>query len=377
MARPRRAISLAMSEFSEADRAFMAQALALAERGLCTTTPNPRVGCVIVRDGLAIGEGFHARAGEAHAEINALIDAKARGHDPRGATLYVTLEPCNHTGRTPPCTEAIIAAGVSRVVAAMADPDPAARHGAQRLRAAGIAVEVGLGEDAARELNAGFISRVTRGRPWVRMKVAASLDGRTALADGTSQWITGEAARVDAHRFRARACAVMTGIGTVLHDDPQLTVRHVAAARQPRRVVVDRRAETPPAARLLHGGDTLIVTAGGRNPAWPSGVEVLELPDAEGRVDLPALMHALGTRGINELHVEGGAGLNGALIGAGLVDELLLYVAPCLIGDPARGIAAFPLGLASLDARVALAIRAIDRVGCDLRVVARMTGKEA
>jgi len=361
-----------MTEYSEVDRAFMARSLALAERGLFTTTPNPRVGCVIVRDGVAIGEGFHARAGEAHAEVNALIDTKARGHDPRGATLYVTLEPCNHTGRTPPCTDAIIAAGIARVVAAMADPDPAARHGAERLRAAGIDVEIGLDEDAARELNAGFISRVTRGRSWMRMKVAASLDGRTALADGESQWITGEAARADAHRFRARACAILTGIGTILRDDPQLTVRHVATTRPPRRIVVDRRAETPPAARVCTGGDTLIVTAGGRNPEWPRGVEVLELPDAEGRVDLTALMHALGAQGINELHVEAGAGLNGALLAAGLVDELLLYVAPCLLGDPARGIAAFPGGLASLDARVPLAIHAIDRVGDDLRVIARI-----
>ncbi len=366
-----------MTGYSEADRGFMARALALAERGMFTTTPNPRVGCVIVRDGVVIGEGFHARAGEAHAEVNALIDAKAGGHDPSGAALYVTLEPCNHTGRTPPCTDAIIAAGIKRVVAAMADPDPSAHRGAERLRAAGVAVEVGLGCDAARELNAGFVSRVTRGRPWVRLKVAASLDGRTALANGKSQWITGEGARADAHRWRARACAILTGIGTVLHDDPQLTVRHVATTRQPRRIVVDRRAETPPSASVIAGGDTLIVTAGGRNPAWPPGVDVLELPDAEGRVDLGALMSALGTRGFNELHVEAGAGLNGALIAAGLVDEALLYLAPCLLGDPARGIATFPGGLASLDARVRLAIHAIDRVGDDLRVLGRIIGKEA
>ncbi len=366
-----------MTAYSEADRALMARALAQAERGLFTATPNPRVGCVVVRAGSVIGEGFHAQAGEAHAEVNALNDARAAGQDPRGATLYVTLEPCNHTGRTPPCSDAIIAAGIKRVIAAMADPDPAARHGAARLRAAGIDVDIGLGEDAARELNAGFISRVTRGRPWVRMKVAASLDGRTALADGRSQWITGEAARADAHRFRARACAILTGIGTVLHDDPQLTVREVVTTRQPRRIVVDRRAETPPAARIIAGGDTLIVTAGGRNPAWPRGVDLLKLPDADGRVDLAALMQALGSRGVNELHVEAGAGLNGALLDAGLVDELLLYVAPCLLGDPARGIAAFPGGLASLEARVPLAIRAIDRVGDDLRVLARIIRKEA
>ncbi len=217
-----------MTAFSDADRAHMARALVLAERGLHTTTPNPRVGCVIVKDGAVIGEGWHERAGEAHAEVNALADARSRGHDPRGATLYVTLEPCNHAGRTPACTDAVLAAGVGRVVAAMADPNPEAADGAARLRAAGIAVDVGLFADEARELNIGFVSRMTRGRPWVRMKAAASLDGRTALASGESQWITGEAARADGHGWRARACAVLTGIGTVRQDDPQLTVRAIA-----------------------------------------------------------------------------------------------------------------------------------------------------
>ena len=220
----------------------MARALALAENGLYTTTPNPRVGCVIVKNGEVIGEGWHQRAGEAHAEVNALADARARGHDPRGSTLFSTLEPCNHNGRTPACTEAVIAAGVARVVVAMADPNPEAAGGAARLRAAGVAVDVGLLGSAAHELNIGFVSRVTRGRPWVRMKVAASLDGRTALVSGESKWITGEMARSDGHRWRARACAILTGIGTVLQDDPQLTVRAVATPRQPLRIVIDRHA---------------------------------------------------------------------------------------------------------------------------------------
>ena len=365
-----------MISSSDGGRAHMARALALAGRGLYTATPNPRVGCVIVKDGAVIGEGWHERTGAPHAEVNALADARARGHDPRGATLYVTLEPCNHTGRTPPCTDAVIAAGIGRVVAAMADPNPTAAHGGLRLRAAGIAVDIGLLEDEARELNIGFVSRMTSGRPWVRMKAAASLDGRTALASGASQWITGEAARADGHAWRARACAILTGIGTVRQDDPQLSVRGVATPRQPRRVVIDRHGETPPDARVLAGEGALIVTAGARNPLWPSGVEVLAMPDRDGRVDLAALMRALGERGTNELHVEAGGKLSGALLAAGLVDELLLYLAPCLLGDPARGIAEFRNGLEQLSDRVALAIRDVARVGDDLRVQARVVRKD-
>jgi len=212
------------------DREFMARALALAERGLFTATPNPRVGCVIARDGQMLGEGWHERAGEAHAEVRALADVRARGHEGRGATAYVTLEPCNHHGRTPPCTDALLAAGIARVVAAMRDPNPLAAHGAERLTAAGVAVDFGLLEEQARELNLGWIKRVQRGLPWVRLKIAASLDGRTALDNGVSQWITGPAARADGHRWRARACAILTGIGTVLKDDPQLTVRASTSA---------------------------------------------------------------------------------------------------------------------------------------------------
>jgi diaminohydroxyphosphoribosylaminopyrimidine deaminase/5-amino-6-(5-phosphoribosylamino)uracil reductase len=355
----------------------MARALELAGRGLHTTTPNPRVGCVIVSDGEVIGEGWHERAGAPHAEAAALADAAARGHDPRGATAYVTLEPCNHTGRTPPCADALVAAGIARVVAAMRDPDWHAAQGADRLRAAGVAVECGLMAAESAELNVGFVSRVTRGRPWVRLKMAASLDGRTALVSGESQWITGEAARADGHLWRARACAILTGIGTVLQDDPRLDVRAVATPRQPRKVIVDRHGQLPVSARILAGGDALIVTNGARNPDWPASVEVLPLPDADGRVDLAAMMDELGARGINELHVEAGGKLNGALLDAGLIDEVLLYVAPCLIGDPARGVAEFPGGLARLADRVALSLLAVDRIGDDLRVIARVTAKDA
>jgi len=356
----------------DTDRSLMARALALAARGLWTTSPNPRVGCVIARDGEVIGEGFHERAGEAHAEVAALADARARGHDPAGATLYVTLEPCNHTGRTPPCTDAVIAARVARVVAAMADPNPLAARGAERLRAAGIAVDIGVLESEARELNIGFVHRVTRGRPWVRMKLATSLDGRSALADGTSRWITGAAAREDGHRYRARACAVLTGIGTVRHDDPQLTVRAVPTSRQPLRVVVDRDAATPPGAKVLAGGATLVVTAGARNPAWPLGVESIALPDAAGRVDLAALLAELARRGVNELHVEAGAGLNGALLAGGHVDEIVAYLAPLVLGDPARGVADFGAGLRQLADGVRLRFHDVARIGDDLRVIARV-----
>ena len=351
----------------------MARALALAERGLFTTTPNPRVGCVIAANGVVVGEGWHERAGSPHAEVNALADVAAHGRSARGATMYVTLEPCNHTGRTPPCVDAVIESGVTRVVVAVADPNPTAGRGVQRLRAAGIAVDMGLCADDAREQNIGFFSRMTRGRPWVRMKAATSVDGRTALASGESKWITGEAARADGHRWRARACAMLTGVGTVHQDDPQLTVRAIPTSRQPRRIVIDRHAETPASARVLLGGDVLIVTASAkRNPAWPANVEHLALPDANGRVDLPALMRKLGEMEVNELHVEAGGKLNGALLAAGLVDELLLYVAPCIIGDPARALAEFPSPLAQLSDRIALSLRDITRLDDDLRIVARV-----
>lgn len=363
-----------MNEFTDADRTFMARALELAARGLYTTTPNPRVGCVIVRDGTVVGEGFHARAGAPHAEVEALADAARRGADVRGATMYVTLEPCNHHGRTPPCVDAVLAAGIGRVVAALPEPWREAAGGADRLRAAGVAVETGLCEDEAREQNIGFVARIARGRPWVRTKIAASLDGRTALANGTSQWITGDAARTDGHAWRARACAILTGIGTVLQDDPQLSVRAVATPRQPRRVIVDRHGQTPASARVLAGADVLIVTAGERNPAWPATVETLALPDARGRVDLAALMAALAARDVNELHVEAGAKLNGALLDAGLVDEVLLYMAPAALGDPARGMFERAAPLAALAQRTEFAWHDVQRVGDDLRLVARRLG---
>ena len=358
--------------FSAADHEFMARALQLAEQGLYSTTPNPRVGCVIVNDGLVVGEGWHRRAGEAHAEVHALRAAAGKAS---GATAYVTLEPCSHYGRTPPCADALIAAGVTRVVAAMQDPNPAVSgNGLARLRASGVAVDCGLLASAAEELNIGFVSRMTRGRPWVRMKLATSLDGKTALENGASQWITGAAARQDGHRWRARACAILSGIGTVLADNPLLNVRGVESSRQPLKVLIDSRLELPLDARLLAGAEVLLVTVSAdlekANALRERGVEILSLPNASGKVDLPELMQELGRRGINEVHVEGGYRLSGALVAAGLVDELLLYQAPCLIGDAARGMLDMP-ALLSLENKQQLTIRDVRMVGADLRVLAR------
>src|SRR6202158_6560291 len=359
------------------DREMMTRARALAQRGLFTTTPNPRVGCVIARDSLVLGEGWHERAGGAHAEVRALDDARAHGNDVRGATAYVTVEPCNHQGRTPPCTSALLAAGIKRVVAAMNDPDTKAAGGALRLRAAGVTVEVGLLENEARELNVGWLHRLRYGRPWIRVKVAASLDARTALKNGASQWITGAEARADGHRWRARACAILTGIGTVRQDDPRLTVRAIATPRQPLKVVVDRHGDLPATARVLDGGEVIVVTATRPAASLPENVQVMTVPDRDGRIDLPAMAAALGAREINELHVEAGAKLNGAMLAAGIVDEILLYVAPCLLGDPARGMFALPAPLQGLDQRVSLKVRSIDAVGGDWRIVARVEPKSA
>ena len=362
--------------FSTADHEFMARALRLAEQGLFTTTPNPRVGCVLVKDGHVVGEGWHQRAGEAHAEVHAL---RAAGGLAQGATAYVTLEPCSHHGRTPPCAEALIAAGVTRVIAAMQDPNPlVAGRGLSLLAAAGIATESGLLESEARELNIGFVSRMTRGRPWVRMKLAASLDGKTALENGLSQWITGPLARQDGHRWRARACAILSGIGTVRADDPQLNVRGVESSRQPLKVIVDSRLDLPLAAKLLNGGAVLVATA--QDDAEKStalrarGAEVVCLSGKGGAVDLPALMQELGRRGINEVHVEAGARLNGALLSAGLVDELLIYLAPCLIGNAARGLLEMP-ALQSLQDKHAVAFSDVRMVGPDLRLLARLSSR--
>jgi diaminohydroxyphosphoribosylaminopyrimidine deaminase/5-amino-6-(5-phosphoribosylamino)uracil reductase len=345
---------------TDLDHAMMRRALELAANGLYTTTPNPRVGCVIAKGGKVVGEGWHEKAGGPHAEIVALAKA---GGEAAGATLYVNLEPCNHHGRTPPCVDAILKAGVKRVVAAMRDPNPQARGGGERL--AGF--EHGLLEDEARELNIGFISRVTRGRPWVRMKVAATLDGRTALVDGRSQWITGEEARRDGHRWRARACAILTGIGTVKADDPRLSVRDVPTPRQPLRVVVDSRLEIPPGARLLTGERILIFSGQAGNAG---NAEVVALPNRSGKVDLPKMLEELARRGVNELHVEAGFRLNGSLVREGCVDEFLVYLNPSFLGDAAQGMLDLP-GVESLEKRPRLRLLSAERVGDDLRIVAR------
>jgi diaminohydroxyphosphoribosylaminopyrimidine deaminase / 5-amino-6-(5-phosphoribosylamino)uracil reductase len=366
-----------MTPMVDLDSQMMARALQLAQRGMYTTTPNPRVGCVIARGAQVLGEGWHQRTGEAHAEVRALDNARGHGSDLRGATAYVTLEPCNHHGRTPPCTDALLAAGVVRVVTAMRDPNPQAGRGADRLRAAGISVEIGLREDEARELNPGWIKRMQTGRPWLRLKIAASLDGRTALSNGVSQWITSAAARADGHHWRARACAILTGIGTVRQDDPRLTVREVETSRPPLKIVVDRHAELSPTARLLAEGETLVVSAVAPKAPWPPNVQSWILPDGGGRIDLGAMLDALGERGINEVQVEAGAKLNGALLAAGLADELLVYMAPCLLGEPARGMLDRSVPLADLSDRVRLTVRGIAPVGDDWRILASIVAGHA
>jgi diaminohydroxyphosphoribosylaminopyrimidine deaminase / 5-amino-6-(5-phosphoribosylamino)uracil reductase len=353
----------------------MARALELAARGLYTTPPNPRVGCVLVKDGAMIGEGWHEKPGLAHAEVNALRAAVAAGHSAAGATAYVTLEPCNHQGRTPPCSGALIEAKVARVIAAMRDPNTKAGGGFERLQAAGIETQCGLLEAEARALNPGFISLMTRGRPWLRLKVAASLDGKTALENGQSQWITGPEARRDGHHFRAQAGAVLTGIGTVKDDDPRLSVREVETPRQPLRVVVDSRFEIPLSAKIFEGGNVLVATAQ-ENPAKSAalrsmGADTLRLPNPEGKVDLAELLRELGQREINEVQVEAGVRLNGSLLREGLVDELLIYLAPMLIGDTARGMFSLP-PLAELTAAKRLEIFDQRMLGADLRVRARL-----
>ncbi|MES2900601.1 MAG: bifunctional diaminohydroxyphosphoribosylaminopyrimidine deaminase/5-amino-6-(5-phosphoribosylamino)uracil reductase RibD [Pseudomonadota bacterium] len=361
------------------DADAMRLALEWAAKGMYITAPNPRVGCVIVRDGAVIGAGHTQPAGQAHAEIQALRDAQARGNDVRGATAYVTLEPCNHHGRTPPCSGALVAAGLGRLVAAMSDPNPlVAGQGLATLRAAGIEVSAGLMAEQAYELNIGFFSRMQRGRPWVRMKSAASLDGMTALHNGQSQWITGPEARADGHAWRARACAILTGIGTVKADDPQLNVRAVDTPRQPRRIVVDSKLEIAPGARVLQGAPSWIVAAV-PDPARQQALEaeghsVIMLPNADGKVDLMALMHELGRREINELHVEAGSKLNGSLLRAGCVDELLVYLAPTLLGD-AQGMFSLP-ALEQLDGQIRLRFHEVTPIGEDLRILARINHKK-
>jgi diaminohydroxyphosphoribosylaminopyrimidine deaminase/5-amino-6-(5-phosphoribosylamino)uracil reductase len=355
--------------------------LQLAQKALFLTPPNPRVGCVLVAaDGHLIGQGHTQMAGGPHAEIMALRDAAARGHQVRDATAYVTLEPCSHHGRTGPCCDALIGAGIKKVVASVADPNPmVAGQGFARLRAAGIEVEVGPGAVESRELNIGFFSRMIRQTPWVRMKMAASLDGTTALENGQSQWITGQTARADGHTWRARACAVLTGIGTVLADNPRLDVRGFDTPRQPHLVVVDSRMETPLDAHLFIAGRALLIYAAVQNDMKKAALEaagaaVIMMAGASGKVDLAAMMRDLGAREINELHVEAGSKLNASLIRAGLVDEYLLYLAPMLLG-PGQGLAALP-PLSELDQRVPLEFTSTQMIGPDLRVLARGLGRD-
>ena len=351
----------------------MVRALALAQRGLHTTHPNPRVGCVIVKNGEVVGEGFHARAGEPHAEILALAQAGARA---KGADVYVTFEPCCHQGRTGPCTEALKAAGVARVIAAMEDPNPlVAGQGLNALRAAGIKAETGVLEEEAGRLNRGFVSRMTRKRPFLTLKLAMSLDGRTAMGSGESRWITGDAARADAHRLRAEAGAVMTSVETVLADDPELTVRLVQTARQPDRIVLDTQLRAPLDARVWDGSARRIAITV-RPPAdrmaalRARGVEVALVGTThQSRVDLSSALATLGSLEINEVLVESGPRLAGALLQAKLVDELVLYVAPSLLGSEARALAQLP-GLDRLDQRLQLRFTDARLVGEDLRITA-------
>lgn len=362
--------------FSAFDHACMAEALRLAELGLYSTDPNPRVGCVLGKDGRIIGRGFHRQAGEAHAEVNALRDA---GKLARGATVYVTLEPCSHVGRTPPCAEALIEAGVVRVIAAMQDPNPkVAGRGFEKLRVAGIGTATGLMETEAQALNPGFISRMKRNRPWVRSKFAISLDGRTALKTGASKWISDPAAREDAHRWRACSSAILTGSGTVIADDPALTVRLDGGEtvwRQPLCVVVDSALRTPPTAKLLSSPGqaciaTLDVDAERHKPYIKAGAELLVLPAKGAHVDLAALMRSLADRECNEVLVEAGPVLNGALLQAGLIDELIVYMAPHLLGDTARGMFSIP-ALSEMQARKVMKLIDLRQVGGNIRMILR------
>jgi diaminohydroxyphosphoribosylaminopyrimidine deaminase / 5-amino-6-(5-phosphoribosylamino)uracil reductase len=358
--------------FTLQDYAHMARALQLARRGLNTTTPNPRVGCIITKDDQIVGEGWHVRTGEPHAEIHALMEADG---DARGATVYVTLEPCSHHGRTPPCADALAEAGVSRVVAAMTDPNPqVSGNGLARLSAAGIRTDRGLLEVEAKKLNEGFIKRMIYGHPFVRVKTASSLDGKTALSNGESKWITGDAARRDVHRLRARSCAILTGVGTVIGDDPQLNVRGWETPRQPLKVIVDSKLRTPPSARLLAEGKTLIACSQPdvmkASALEAAGAQILCLPQADGRVDLNGLLSSLARQGINELMTETGNNLNGALLAAGLVDEWVQYVAPILLGDGARSLFRLPEP-ASMEQRMVWQLMDSRQVGDDLRLTWR------
>ncbi len=372
-----------MTHFQLALNSNESQTLAsrMARLAVTQCAPNPAVGAVLAdQHGKILGQGHTQKAGEAHAEIMALRDAQSKGLDVRGATLYVTLEPCSHHGRTPPCCEAIVSAGIRKVVASIADPNPlVAGQGFARLRAAGIEVEVGPGAEESRELNIGFFSRMVRKTPWVRMKIAASLDGQTALLNGQSQWITGEPARADGHTWRARSCAVLTGIGTVLADNPRLDVRSVQTSRQPHVVIVDSNLETPLDARVLGASRQRFIYAAARNDVKKSalealGVTVIYMPDQQGKVDIAAMLRDLAQREINELHVEAGQKLNGSLTREGLVDEFLVYLAPKLLGN---GLGMANLGtLKNLSDAAQLQFLSTDRLGDDLRIRARVVGRD-
>ena len=358
--------------FSSDDHAYMSQALQLAEKGLYSTSPNPRVGCVIVRDGKIAGSGWHVQTGQPHAEINALNIA---GRAAQGATVYLTLEPCSHYGRTHPCAEALIRAKVAKVIIAMQDPNPlVAGKGASLLKQSGINVLVGLMGEWAKDLNVGFVSRMINNRPWVRMKIAASLDGKTALNNGVSQWITGEAARHDGHRFRARSCAVLTGIGTVLEDDPQLSVRFIETSRQPLRIIIDSQLKIPTTAKVLRGEGELIFTTTDNkeriSALKEAGARPIILPSEKGKIDLAGLMQILADFEINELLVEAGNRLSSAFIREGLVDELIIYLAPHLIGNRAMGMLQLP-ELTDLSEKYNLKIKDLRMVGEDIRIMSR------
>ncbi|HET9652223.1 MAG TPA: bifunctional diaminohydroxyphosphoribosylaminopyrimidine deaminase/5-amino-6-(5-phosphoribosylamino)uracil reductase RibD, partial [Usitatibacter sp.] len=361
---------------SAEDHAFMSRALQLTERGRNTATPNPNVGCVIVKGGRIIGEGAHTKTGELHAEALALA---ACTESPEGATVYVTLEPCAHQGRTPPCADALARAKVARVVAAVEDPNPLVHgRGATNLRDAGVRVDIGLMAAQAEEAHRGFLHRMRFGRPWMRIKAAASLDGRIALANGESRWITSEAARRDVHALRAQSCAMLTGAGTVVADDPELTVRHVPCSRQPRRVIIDSRLDIEPTAKILRGEPPIIFTVstdtGKRRRLEAMGAEVVDAPidiRKQGKTDLVAIAQELGARGFNEVTVETGGGLNGSLIAACVIDEIVLYVAPRILGNTAQGLFALPQ-FTSLDQTLRPRIVDVRSLGEDLRITARL-----
>ena len=365
---------------TESDIHWMSLALSWAEKAMYITTPNPRVGCVIVNaQGVLLGAGHTQPAGQAHAEMMALQDAKSQGHSVKGATAYVTLEPCSHQGRTGPCCDALIHAGLSRLVVAVQDPNPQVNgNGISRLRQAGIQVDVGVLEDKAKSLNPGFFKRMTQGLPWMRLKVAASLDGQTALTNGESQWITSASARQDGHAWRARSCTVLTGIGTVLEDDPQLNVRDIDTPRQPSLVIIDSKLQTPLNAKLWHAEREVWIYCASEDSDRKAALEakgasVTCLPNAQGKVDLRALVHDLGKKAINEVHIEAGFKLNGSLLAAGVVDELLVYLAPLLIG---QGLGMANLGpFESLSQALKLDIQNVTTIGDDVRLIAHVKGR--